>query len=244
MARSSQKSQIFLSRMKPKLVILFSVCILLLLSIPHVTFSWVGTCVAVHDGDTISVLHGGKAEIVRLYGIDCPEWRQPFYKWAKKFTSDLVCGKMVEVKTIYYDHPGRAVALVYIDKACLNKELLRVGLAWYDNHYCPAEELKKLEAEARAKRLGLWSKTQPVPPWKWRRLQAENVALKKEIDPLEKKIETLKTEIIQQNKRIEMTTERNALKRLKKIYVAGLESLFVALIMGYLLKRPKRTRLH
>ena len=38
--------------------------------------TFTGKVVGVSDGDTISVMRGGKAVKVRLYGIDCPEKKQ------------------------------------------------------------------------------------------------------------------------------------------------------------------------
>ncbi len=35
-----------------------------------------GRVVGVSDGDTITVMHKGKGERIRLHGIDCPEKRQ------------------------------------------------------------------------------------------------------------------------------------------------------------------------
>jgi hypothetical protein len=43
--------------------------------------------VAVKDGDTIGVLYGGRAETVRLHGIDAPEMGQPFGGAAKQAAS-------------------------------------------------------------------------------------------------------------------------------------------------------------
>ncbi len=37
-----------------------------------------GRVVGASDGDTITVLHNGKGERIRLHGIDCPEKRQAF----------------------------------------------------------------------------------------------------------------------------------------------------------------------
>jgi endonuclease YncB( thermonuclease family) len=37
-----------------------------------------GRVVGISDGDTISVMHDGRAEKIRLSGIDCPEKKQPF----------------------------------------------------------------------------------------------------------------------------------------------------------------------
>ncbi len=56
-----------------------------------------GRVVGVSDGDTITVLHNGKGERIRLHGIDCPEKRQAFGKRAKQFTSNLVFSLPVAV---------------------------------------------------------------------------------------------------------------------------------------------------
>ncbi len=67
-----------------------------------------GRVVGVSDGDTITVLHNGKGERVRLHGIDCPEKRQAFGNRAKQFTSTVVFGKSVAVKVLgrdRYDAP-------------------------------------------------------------------------------------------------------------------------------------------
>jgi micrococcal nuclease len=42
-----------------------------------------GRVVAVADGDTISVMHDGRAERVRLHGIDAPDKGQAFSNRAK-----------------------------------------------------------------------------------------------------------------------------------------------------------------
>jgi endonuclease YncB( thermonuclease family) len=47
--------------------------------IPWLTFAdFSGPVVGITDGETISVMHDGKAEKVRLNGIDCPEKAQAF----------------------------------------------------------------------------------------------------------------------------------------------------------------------
>ncbi len=43
---------------------------------PTVVLEFLGKVVGVSDGDTITVLHNGKGERIRLHGIDCPEKRQ------------------------------------------------------------------------------------------------------------------------------------------------------------------------
>lgn len=73
-----------------------------------------GKVVAVTDGDTIKVMHEGKAEKIRLYGIDCPEKKQPFGNKAKQFTSDLAFGKIVTIRDKGKDRYGRTIGEVIL----------------------------------------------------------------------------------------------------------------------------------
>jgi len=130
---------------------------------------WQGKVVGVSDGDTITVMHHGKGERIRLYGIDCPEKRQAFGKRAKQFTSSMVFGKHVSVKPITTDRYGRTIAWVYVNGTCLNEELLRAGLAWHYKKYSTERHLAELENEARAAKTGLWSDPHATPPWDFRR---------------------------------------------------------------------------
>jgi len=104
----------------------------------------------VTDGDTITVLHNGKGERIRLHGIDCPEKRQAFEKRAKQLTSTLVFGKTVTVQVMDRDRYGRTVGEVLLpDGRSLNHELVRAGLAWWYWRYTPDDEtLAQLEREA------------------------------------------------------------------------------------------------
>ncbi len=130
-----------------------------------------GRVVAVSDGDTIRVMHDRRAETVRLWGIDCPERRQPFGTRARQFTGSLAFGKEVHVIVRDVDRYHRTVAEIILpDGRNLNRELVRAGLAWRYNQYARGDrELGRLEAEARAAGRGLWADSHPVPPWQWRR---------------------------------------------------------------------------
>jgi endonuclease YncB( thermonuclease family) len=126
--------------------------------------------VGVSDGDTIGILYEGHREPVRLSEIDCPEYNQAFGTRAKLFTSDLVFGRTVTIRTAGRDRYGRILAEVMLpDGRSLNRELVRAGLAWRYRGYSSDESLGALEAEARAARRGLWSDAHPVPPWEFRR---------------------------------------------------------------------------
>src|ERR1700690_327671 len=54
-------------------------------------------------------MHNGRAERIRLWGIDCPEKRQPFGPRASQVTGDLAFGKAVKVIVHDVDRYGRTV---------------------------------------------------------------------------------------------------------------------------------------
>jgi len=128
--------------------------------------------VGISDGDTITVLHDGRGEKIRLYGIDCPEKKQDFGQRAKEFASQNVFGKVVEVETVDTDRYGRTVGLVYLDnKYSLNEALIASGYAWVYKRYCvrsACKEWLEIELEARKMKRGLWSIPNPTPPWEFR----------------------------------------------------------------------------
>jgi micrococcal nuclease len=125
--------------------------------------------VGISDGDTISVMHGTRAEKIRLNGIDCPEKRQAFGQRAKQFTSKLAFGKDVTVKTFGHDKYGRTLGDVILpDGRTLNHELVRAGLAWWYEKYSKDLALRDLQEGARVAKRGLWVYPDPVPPWEWR----------------------------------------------------------------------------
>jgi endonuclease YncB( thermonuclease family) len=85
-----------------------------------------GRVVGVTDGDTISVLHAGRAEKIRLYGIDAPERGQPFTHSAKEFVSKLCFGKEVTVKPLGRDRYRRTLGDVLLpDGRNLNHEIVK-----------------------------------------------------------------------------------------------------------------------
>ena len=129
-----------------------------------------GRVVSISDGDSITVTHSGREEVIRLFGVDSPEHGQAFSRAAREFTSRMVFGKTVSVDVETHDRYGRSVAWVTMpDGRSLNEELVRSGYAWWYCHYDPNNpRLAELEQEARAARRGLWADKHPTPPWKFR----------------------------------------------------------------------------
>ena len=138
---------------------------------PSLLFARDGKVVSVTDGDTIKVLRDGKQVKIRLAAIDCPEKGQPYGQAAKKFTANLVAGKVVKVWPTDTDRYGRTVAFVFVGDKNLNKELLSAGLAWHYKKYSRDPELAKLEFEARSKKVGLWREPDQIAPWEWRKMK-------------------------------------------------------------------------
>jgi endonuclease YncB( thermonuclease family) len=131
--------------------------------------------VAVVDGDTIDVIRDDVPDRdpirIRLFGIDTPERRQPYYAKAKEFMAAAVFGNTVTVQP-RGKHFQRLVAdVVMADGKMLTQELVRAGLAWWYEKHAPYDRpLERLQTDTRSVKRGLWSdEAGAVPPWEWRR---------------------------------------------------------------------------
>ncbi|NLX17734.1 MAG: thermonuclease family protein, partial [Desulfobulbus sp.] len=91
---------------------------------------------------------------------------------AKRFVQNMVHRKTVRIDPMDTDPYRRTVALVTYRGQIVNVELVRRGLAWVYPRYCTKQplcrELRNIEHAAKVNRVGLWQRTAPVPPWKWR----------------------------------------------------------------------------
>jgi hypothetical protein len=95
--------------------------------------------VAVHDGDTVTVLDGERVQHrVRIAGIDAPEKGQPFGEAAKEGLSRLVQGKQVEARCRKHDRYGREVCALFVGTQDIGLEQVRSGLAWWYREYARA----------------------------------------------------------------------------------------------------------
>lgn len=140
-----------------------------------------GVVTKVIDGDSLLIRQGRNSYEVRLWGIDCPEYDQPYGGAARKMGTTLLRGKAVTVEAKSRDSYDRLVGVVYLGKINVNEELVRQGAAWVYGRYCReavCDEWRNLEERAKSARLGLWGGKQPVPPWKWRRERVRGAGLK------------------------------------------------------------------
>jgi len=123
----------------------------------------------VADGDSFTLTQEREEVEIRLFGIDCPERKQPFSRKAEQFTESKLRQGEIRFTEVDRDRYGRAVAWVYVDSLCLNEELLRNGLAWHYKRYSDDANLARLEDSARTAKTGLWIDPNPVPPWNYRK---------------------------------------------------------------------------
>lgn len=130
-----------------------------------------GKVVSVADGDTITVLKDKEQIKVRLHGVDAPEKAQDFGTAARSFTSDACFGNEVTVEVKDTDRYGRKVGIVTLpDGRVLNHELLKAGLAhWYEAYAPNDTTLKALQEEAKSAKRGVWSRSDTVAPWDFRK---------------------------------------------------------------------------
>lgn len=141
--------------------------------------TWQARVTNISDGDTITVITpAGKQERIRFYGIDAPETGQPFGRVSTEHVKKVIgiAGFQVEITAIDQDRYGRIVGMVIVNGLNLNRDLVRVGLAWVYPQYCKrpeCREWRELEQEAKANKLGLWREPETVPPWEWRRKQRD-----------------------------------------------------------------------
>jgi endonuclease YncB( thermonuclease family) len=135
-----------------------------------------GRVVAVHDGDTVTVLDDARVQHrVRIAGIDAPERGQPFGASARDNLAHLVHGRRVAARCHKRDRFGRAVCAVFVGARDVGLEQVRDGLAWWYRDYASEQRLEEratyaaAEGEARSSRRGLWRDPHPQAPWAWRR---------------------------------------------------------------------------
>jgi endonuclease YncB( thermonuclease family) len=144
-----------------------------------------GRVVHVADGDSLTVLdEQNRQHKVRLAGIDAPERGQPFGKRAATELASLAKNKRVIVDWSKTDRYRRIIGVVWVAPGDCNickptvdvgLALIGDGLAWHYRAYEREQSIdgrrdyRQAEAEARARQAGLWTETDPTPPWDWRR---------------------------------------------------------------------------
>ncbi len=157
-----------------RLLVIIAVFLVLPAPVAEAGEPFYATVKRVIDGDSLLVTAGGRNVEIRLYGIDAPEYKQPFAEEAKIYVKHWVGRQRVMVQPEDVDMYGRTVAVIVQGDQVLNSDLVRVGLAWVYPRYCRKDVCKtwkELESAAHSAKSGLWHDRQPIAPWQWRKLE-------------------------------------------------------------------------
>lgn len=157
---------------------IFSIVLLMQVGMPlafAVTIS--GTVVGITDGDTLTLLDAQKQQHkIRFAGIDAPEKVQPFGSKSQANLGQLAFQKQATADCPKRDRYGRLVCKVSVDGQDIGLQQITDGMAWWYQKYAkeqsPDDRVTYEQAETMAKlrRMGLWSESNPTPPWAWRKL--------------------------------------------------------------------------
>jgi endonuclease YncB( thermonuclease family) len=136
-----------------------------------------GKVVSISDGDTVTLLDSANNQFkIRLSGIDAPEKNQPFGNKSKENLSNLIFGKIVDAECTKKDHYQRLICKIIVDDVDVNLQQIKDGLAWhykaYQREQSAIDRQAHAEAEetARTAKKGLWSESNPVEPWEFRKM--------------------------------------------------------------------------
>lgn len=132
---------------------------------------WVGVGRQWWDGDTLNVSGGPPGRIIRLYGIDAPEWGQAGAGAAWRFLRDSTLRGPVHVTPVALDRFARVVAkLATYEIPDIALALLLRGLVWWEYRWAPDEAgYRAALLKAREQALGLWhTKPYAFAPWVFR----------------------------------------------------------------------------
>jgi endonuclease YncB( thermonuclease family) len=124
------------------------------------------------DGDTLKISHTH----IRLEGIDAPEKGQTCARagigsWkcgtaATEGLKKMLAGRRVNCQSRGHDKYDRVLGVCFVDGRDINAEMVRTGLAWAFVKY--SQSYVDVEAEARAKKAGVW-RGKSEPPWDFRK---------------------------------------------------------------------------
>jgi endonuclease YncB( thermonuclease family) len=150
--------------------------VLLLLARVGLADSLTGLVTHVTDGDTLTLLIAGtEKHKIRVAGIDAPERTQSY---GSQSTANLVqqaFNKAASADCHKVDRYGRDICTVFVDGRDVGLQQIADGLAWWYRKYAneqsttDQQSYERAETTAKQNRLGLWSESDPMAPWHWRR---------------------------------------------------------------------------
>jgi len=129
-----------------------------------------GRVISCPDGDGLTMDVSGKIIQVRLWGMDAPEWGQPYARQSWHHLNSLIWGKPVTCFVKERDRYSRLVCECFgLSDYSMNLLQVLYGFAWYCPRYAPhATHYRDAQRLARMYERGLWRNPNPCPPWQFR----------------------------------------------------------------------------
>lgn len=122
--------------------------------------------IGVVDGNTVTVRFGkGHQQLLSLVGVAAPDLDRCFGPASRSWLSDLTLGKKVRLEPVNPGGQQRILVRLLLAGEDINLEIIRRGLARYNEEHEPwlGEKEKQVyqsaEAHARSTGIGLWSAT-------------------------------------------------------------------------------------
>jgi micrococcal nuclease len=144
-----------------------------------------GRVIHVYDGDSLALQdQAGVRHEIRMAAIDAPEFGQAHSMRSKRHLESMVLRQAVRLVWHRRESHGRLLGKVLFRPAgCKDCPMdrdaallqLEAGMAWWYREFKNEQTLAEqgyyeyAEFDARMKRLGLWSQSEPIAPWVWRR---------------------------------------------------------------------------
>ena len=129
-----------------------------------------GKIIKIKDGDTVELLDSLNIKhSVRLAHIDAPEKNQDYGTVSKNYLGELCFSKNVVAEKTDTDRNGRWIALIWEKEVNVNLEMVKAGMAWHYKAYSKDKSFANAENQARNSKLGLWSMSNPISPWDFRK---------------------------------------------------------------------------
>jgi micrococcal nuclease len=144
-----------------------------ILSLTGYSQSYKGKITKVIDGDTYFFQTANETLKVRSFGIDAPEGNQPFGKESREFISEYMQSDATLVAH-GHDQYKRTLGTLFVDNQDINLLSVKGGYAWHYKRYLDDKQYANAQEYAKKNRLGLWSLSNPIPPWNWRQVERQH----------------------------------------------------------------------
>tara|TARA_B100000609_G_C17207933_1_gene432079 strand:- start:368 stop:889 length:522 start_codon:yes stop_codon:yes gene_type:complete len=151
-------------------ILIHIIVVMLTIGLAYGADSLRGRVIRVKDGDSFLMRSGGLIYEIRMYGIDAPEYKQPYGKQSYKALRSYIANKNIKLIKSGTDIYGRLIGKVYLGKTYINLKMVSLGHAhWYRKYAPKHKDLQIAEQSAKKSKLGLWNQSNSVSPSQWRK---------------------------------------------------------------------------